>query len=158
MFYAHSTYKCIGRVQGNVPSKQCLYILYLVWLYIDFVLSCYSLHHSLATTGQFWGVPFTVTAISENSYSVTMFPPTSDLDVPMAMNRTFAADLGDKTWSLNHEYAKSNSKCLYAGNGQGGPESDSDDSVIQGNWTDYITDGLYKTNWIYSRYTAATCP
>ena len=91
------------------------------------------------------------------NYTLTMFPlAPSGQDAPRT--RTFPAMLSDKTWSLDHKFAMPDSKCLYVGNSQGGPESSLDDSVIEGNWTDYITDSLYETKWTFSRYTAATCP
>ncbi len=113
----------------------------------------------LVDTGQFWGVPFTVVdrEMDGENYTLTMFPPAlPDQDAPR--NRTFPAMLSDKTWSLDHKFAMPDSKCLYVGNSQGGPESSLVDSVIEGNWTDYITDSLYETNWTFSRYNAGTCP
>ena len=123
--YAHSTYKwesvrecllklCLHYIWYGRGSLywHYIYLQYPIkWLiiYIDFVLSRFPLHHSLATTGQFWGVPFTVIPISRNNYSVTVFPLTPDLDAPMVTTRTFVTDLGDKIWSSNHEYAKQDS-------------------------------------------------
>ena len=116
-------------------------------------------HLMLVHVGQFWGVPFTVvdTAMDGENYTLTIHPPQiPGQDAPM--DRTFPAMLGPRTWSLNHEFAIPGSKCLYAGDGQGGPENENVDSVIQGNYTHYITDDLFSTEWAYSRYTAATCP
>ena len=113
----------------------------------------------LVHAGQFWGVPFTVadSAMDGENYTLTIHPPQiNGQEAPM--NRTFPAMLGPRTWSLNHEFAIPGSKCLYVGDGQGGPENENVDSVIQGNYTHYITADLFSTEWAYSRYTATTCP
>ena len=80
-----------------------------------------------------------------------MYPPAP------SKNRTVFAEVSERTWTLLLVPAIPNSKCLYVGSHQAGPSPSNYDSVIEGIWEDYITDGLLDTTWNYTRYTAATC-
>lgn len=82
---------------------------------------------------------------------MTMYPPNS------ARNRTMFADVHKTTWTQQLVPAIANSSCLFVGSRQGGAYPRSYDSVIEGYWHHYITDGLFETDWDYSRFTAATC-
>lgn len=106
---------------------------------------------SVPTVGQFWGVNFTVVPFTGDYYTLTMSPEN-------APTRSFIAHMGNSTWTLKHVPAIPNSKCFYVGNGQGGRDPLSNNSAIEGDWTDYITTGLYDTKWKYNQYTEDTCP
>ena len=49
--------------------------------------------------------------------------------------------------------------CYYAGDSQGGPERSRDpiNSVIEGDYTQYITDGLFDTEFTYNHFDDTTC-
>lgn len=49
---------------------------------------------------------------------------------------------------------KTESACLYAGNAQGGPSylDDPSHSVIEGNYRDYIVDGIFESSYEYTRF------
>ena len=84
-------------------------------------------------------------------FNLTMHPP------PPAKNRTMFAQVSGSTWTQGHVPAIPNRQCLFVGNRQAGSYLASYDSVIEGTWRNYITDGLFETNWTYTRYTALAC-
>jgi len=49
--------------------------------------------------------------------------------------------------------------CYYVGNGQGGetPELEGEDSVIEGEFSDYVVDGLFGYNFIFSQFEEDRC-
>ncbi len=61
--------------------------------------------------------------------------------------RSFLGNLVPRTWD------GSNEACIYVGNGQGGPSGEKAllGSVIEGSYTDYITDSLFDTTFEYDR-------
>ncbi len=69
--------------------------------------------------------------------------------------RSFVAEVYSRTWDKRRE------SCLYAGNSQGGSYSELQDpglpadSIIQGNFKEYQTTGLYATQWTYSMFNEA---
>ena len=108
--------------------------------------------------GQFWNIPvqiaqyrgdFNFNAISRSKYyNITVSHPDSD-------PRSFVGLLYDLSWELE------NKRCFYVGNRQGGPSGEPklpEDSVIEGSYQDYITDGPFETSFEYSVFThAAEC-
>lgn len=101
--------------------------------------------------GQFWGIPFKMVSNSEGNLILTMYPPYS------ARNRTIFASVAGTTWTQNGVPAIPNSWCLFVGSSQGGPFPPHYDSLIEGYWHNYTTDGLFETAWTYSRFSAANC-
>ena len=58
------------------------------------------------------------------------------------------------TWEFDER------QCLYVGNGQGGPIDEVDnpnDPVLQGEYTDYIIDDLYGTDFAFGHFVSSTC-
>lgn len=49
--------------------------------------------------------------------------------------------------------------CYYVGNGQGGITGllEDEDSVIEGQYSDYVVDGLFGHNFIYSQFEEDRC-
>ena len=78
--------------------------------------------------------------VSDRVYSVTVSYPGSP-------ERTFIADYGERDWLDNRP-------CLYAGNQNGGPiaEVRGSGSVIEGRYRDYEVDGLFHTDFRFSKY------
>ena len=75
---------------------------------------------------------------------------------PRSQERSFVGILGDKTWEFEKR------PCLYVGNSQGGPidEVDKDgpnDSVIEGEYTQYEVAGLFSTLFTYGRFNESSC-
>jgi hypothetical protein len=84
----------------------------------------------------------------ENRYSVTVSHPDAERE------RTFTAILYDFNWEFGRQ------PCFYAGNQQGGPIAevlDPNDSVIEGEYFDYETDGLFATDYKFSRFDEYQC-
>ena len=76
----------------------------------------------------------------EDYYNVTVEHPSSK-------SRSFSGFKYFLTW----DYEKKD--CLYAGNSQGGPSpelEDLKDSVIEGRYSEYVTDGPFETQFRYS--------
>ena len=74
-------------------------------------------------------------------YTVTVAPE-------MSSPRSFVGEFLNLLWD------KTKSPCLYAGNAQGGP-SEIDvpsQSVIEGNYRDYMVSGIYETLYKYSQF------
>ena len=107
--------------------------------------------HIPSPTGQFWNIPLTIVPYvgpyggrtvgkSDKKYMITIF-------YPGAPKRTFVADYGDRDWYNNRH-------CLYAGDREGGKSGEVSgyDSVIQGKSSDYIVDGLFSTDFEFSKY------
>ena len=115
--------------------------------------------HYYISTGQFWNIPITFEPyngtdldtpdgfILDNLYEIT-------IDHPSAPPRTFVSELYHRTWEGTR------APCYYAGSSQGGPLNEFDaprDSVIQGRYSDYRVDGLYETDFSYSRFDSSLC-
>ena len=106
------------------------------------------------TSGQMWNVPFEVVPYTgalgfldptDSAYYITVdniLPNTSP-------TRTFLAVLQIRSWD------RTRGPCLYAGNRQAGPTGDipedqlPNDSVIEGEYRDYIVSGEYATDCFY---------
>ena len=115
-----------------------------------FIAVFFILMHALYT-GQFWSIPFKMVPKSGGNFTLTRYRP------PPAKNRTTWAQVYNSTWTQQQVPAIPNSSCLFVGTQQGGPWPSSYDSVIEGNWHNYVTDSLFETAWTYTRFTAATC-
>lgn len=110
-------------------------------------------------TGQFWNVPIQIAEFNgtvestdildlRNRYSITVMHPDAERE------RTFTAILYDFNW----EFAKQ--PCFYAGNQQGGPIAevmDPNDSVIEGEYFDYQTTGIFASTYKFSRFEENQC-
>ena len=102
-------------------------------------------------SGQFWNIPVTFTEFSgdvpegynpdRQRYVVTVAPKSSP-------PRSFIGEFLHLLWD------KTRRPCLYAGNAQGGPSQidDLSQSVIEGNYRDYLTDGVFETSYTYSQF------
>lgn len=100
--------------------------------------------------GQFWNIPVTVQPftpavpypeLEDDFFNVTVSPPDSP-------PRSFLGDSFPRTWDNTKEH------CLYVGNGQGGWSGEFQelpDSVIEGRYNDYIVDGMFETDFKFSR-------
>ena len=68
--------------------------------------------------------------------------------------RSFTGVLYDLTWEFESK------QCLYVGNRQGGPIAEVDDpndSVIEGSYQDYLTEGAFVTQFAYSVFKESEC-
>ena len=93
-------------------------------------------------TGQFWNIPITITEGDVEIYS------------PGADNyRRIPAFEYSLTWDHTRK------SCYYVGNSQGGPElsHNQTESVIQGYQSQYQTDGLFETSFIYEMFDETVC-
>ena len=115
---------------------------------IVFTMYCYDVPYLL---GQFWGVPFKLVPTSGHNYNITMYPPGA------GRNRTMFAFPLETTWTQNGVPAIPRSSCLFVGSIQAGAYPSTSDSVIQGDWEDYIADSLFDTTWKYTRYREQIC-
>ena len=132
------------------PSMQ--YILY-VYTHLD----KYTDRHVLCSylyTGQFWNIPINVVRYNEtidgtvrsDTYTITVNYP--------GQQSQFVGFLYPLTWEFDER------QCLYVGNGQGGPIDEVDnpnDPVLQGEYTDYIVDDLYGTDFAFGHFVSSTC-
>ena len=84
----------------------------------------------------------------KNRYSITVTHPDASRE------RTFTALL----YQFNWEFAPQ--PCFYAGNQQGGPIAEvmePNDSVIEGEYFEYQTGGLFSTSFKYNRFEENQC-
>lgn len=107
--------------------------------------------------GQFWNIPIGVDKYTgpletgssrEDAYIVTVNYPDQD-------PRQFLSMLDTPLWD-----SKRKGYCLYAGNSQGGDvfELDSpNDSVIEGEYTDYIVSDSFAFEFPYSHFDESEC-
>ena len=111
----------------------------------------YDRHVLVLPPGQFWNIPLSITPyvgpygdgtvdIADRIYSVTVA-------YPGAPERTFIANYGKRDWLDGRP-------CLYAGNSNGGPvaEVKGSGSVIEGRYSNYEVDGLFDTDFQFSKY------
>ena len=65
--------------------------------------------------------------------------------------RSFLGDQFERTWDNTEK------PCIYAGNSQGGPSGEESlpGSVIEGVYTDYVTDSLFDTDFEFDRIKGA---
>ena len=78
---------------------------------------------------------------------MTVSPPGSD-------PRSFPAEFFVRTW------ATSRYRCYYAGNAQGGEWGllpGTDDSVIEGSYSDYRVDSIFAVDFDYNRFDSERC-
>ena len=71
-----------------------------------------------------------------------------------AKTRHVPASLSKVTWGFD------NTKCLYAGNAEGGPVAEVDhpnDSLIEGELQDYGVTGMFSTAFRYQQFKKASC-
>ena len=108
-----------------------------------------TLSSQFMSAGQFWNIPITtqVFDVDEDHYIVTVSPPGRPA-------RHFISDRFHRVWD--------NSKrvCYYAGNSQGGRSGElpaADDSVIEGNYRDYLVAHLYANDFIFNEFENERC-
>lgn len=101
--------------------------------------------------GQFWNIPVNFTEFlgsvpvgynpDRKRYTVTVAPESS-------LPRSFVGEFLHLLWD------KTESPCLYAGNAQGGPSQidTRSQSIIEGNYRNYIVDGIFETSYEYSKF------
>lgn len=96
--------------------------------------------------GQFWNIPIIPIKINEDTY-IEMYAPGH------AKYRLIPAVFNDLVWD------HSNDGCYYVGDSQGGPEKsrDSIQSVIEGDYTQYVTNELFNTSFRYKRFDDKRC-
>ena len=82
-----------------------------------------------------------------NDYVVTV-------NYPGSPPRSFVGLLSSVTWEFERR------PCIYVGNSQAGPIQEVDapnDSVIEGEYTDYEVDSMFATDFVYSHFEANRC-
>ena len=105
-------------------------------------LSPYNTLHA----GQFWNIPILVSSVNGESY-IEIYDPSHD------KYRRFPAEFYVLVWDRSY------GNCYYAGNSQGGPERGHNpvESVIEGVYTQYTTDGLFETDFQYKQFDDDRC-
>jgi len=109
----------------------------------------------LIYTGQFWNIPIDVVrynqpidgTVRSDTYTITV-------NYPDQM-RQFVGFLYPLTWEFDER------QCLYVGNGQGGPideVDDPNDPVLHGEYTEYIVDDLFSTDFAFGHFETSRCP
>ena len=101
------------------------------------------------SAGQFWNIPITTQVFDadEDRYIVTVSPPGRPA-------RRFISHRSSRAWD------RSRRACHYAGNSQGGRSgelSTADDSVIEGNYKDYLVKDLYANEFLYNKFENERC-
>ena len=95
-------------------------------------------------TGQFWGVPISVEHYGPESSSYYL------IEIPGTPMRHLVGDGHSRTWRLNKQ------ECIYVGDRQGAEgaklHGGPNEPVIEGVYTDYITDGPFDTNFMFSQF------
>ena len=99
--------------------------------------------------GQFWNIPITTHVFDavNNSYIVTVEPPGRPA-------RHFISDRYNRVWDNSRRV------CYYTGNGQGGRSGETlaaDDSVIEGNYRDYLVADLFSDEFLYEEFENERC-
>ena len=74
-------------------------------------------------------------------YDITVFPPSFTSNVNL---KPFVSTLIPRGWGSQQ------TPCLYAGDRQGGP-------VIQGKYSDYEVNGLFGTQYLFSKFDEGKC-
>ena len=106
--------------------------------------------------GQFWNVPVSVTEFDgdfggtnrSDDYLIRLSDPNSNNE------RSFVGIKADITWEFEKR------PCLYVGNSQGGPivEVESpNESVIEGDYTEYEVGSLFATAFRYGQFNETEC-
>ena len=109
----------------------------------------------LIYTGQFWNIPIDVVrynqsidgTVRSDTYTITVNYP--------GQTRQFVGFLYPLTWEFDER------QCLYVGNGQGGPideVDDPNDPVLHGEYTEYIVDDLFSTDFAFGHFETSRCP
>lgn len=118
----------------------------LLYYYVDYY----------CCAGQFWNIPVTISPIAPLTSNTLPSPYILTLSPPSSPPRQFLARLYVNTWD------KRDVQCYYAGSSQGGPLGELEsphlrDSVIEGRYTHYIMDGLFETEFQYTRFDTREC-
>ncbi len=142
----------LSMLEGPLRSEVSLYLINICTKAILSIL-----------VGQFWNIPITFESLNytgsdlhlareyfdlERAYTVTVYPPSAPL-------RSFVGELYWRSWD------RQAIRCYYAGNAQGGPvrefEQTPADSVIQGKYTDYQIENILGTEFTYSMFDEQYC-
>ena len=110
-------------------------------------------------TGQFWNVEIQYENVTSELPAFIVYPEDYRIiSVPSVTtpgeSRHFIAELHHRTWDKTPE------QCYYTGDSQGGHSGlvvSPDDSVIEGNYKEYILDGLFATDYRYGQYEEENC-
>lgn len=83
-------------------------------------------------------------SVSQQAYKIELQPKNKP-------TRTFIGFLEDVTWDFTPQ------QCLYVGNAQGGPineaaDGEPNDSLIEGDYTQYIMDSSYDVGFTYQHF------
>ena len=103
-----------------------------------------------------WNIPFFVSEYTGDRGTLEPNDPVFYVTIPITFPdnstvRTFVAVLQDRSWE------RTRAQCLYAGNRQAGPIGDipedefPNESVIEGDYTDYIVASEYTSDCTYCR-------
>ena len=120
------------------------------------ILTCAYIH--IVDAGQFWGVFLTAQPYTGDRGRL---PPNRDPYVVSIIHpddtreREFVATLVPRIWGSRQ------TPCLYAGDKQGGRTGSIDGgprgTVIQGKYMDYEVEGLFHTQFKYSKFDESKC-
>lgn len=115
--------------------------------------------------GQFWNVPIQISEFTGTLFRDEAYPD-EELDERddrftvtvrhpgCPQQRTFTAILLGVDWEFNK------TPCFYAGNQQGGPireVEEPNESVIEGDYTDYRVESAFNTQFRFSRFSDQMC-
>lgn len=110
-------------------------------IYTCFIHTTHALAHPCP--GQFWNTPISVTEfVVEGYYLIQIQVPDSD-------PRQFVGQLYSKIWQQEDK------PCLYVGDSQGGADISNGgpvDSIIEGHYTDYMTNEPFDVNLKFSQF------
>lgn len=108
--------------------------------------SCTATHTHQHTfgTGQFWGVPISVKRYGPESSGDYM------IEIPGTPTRKLVGSGHSRTWQMKRQ------ECIYIGDRQGAKGAQlhggPNDPIIEGVYTDYITNGPFDTNFKFSQF------
>ena len=152
------TWPAHDKVPDKERSQPTTIFTRLAW-YVRRVI--HSIRHWIfhSFTGQFWNIPISYTpydgelpdyldALKEKLHIVTVEPENGS---PV---RNFLAEEFSRTWENRQD------TCFYAGNGQAGRSgmvAAADDSVIEGNYSDYLMSSIFEDDFVYSQFEGSQC-
>ena len=99
------------------------------------------------STGQFWNVPVILKRNPTELEFGGFLLPTFNVTIQNGgtATRSFTARRFDATWDAEDK------PCLYAGDGQAGPD------ILEGNYLDYQVEDMFDTDFRFSKFRAGFC-